>query len=92
MSVGLAGWLAGKLAEMMARVGGGVAWPVISVMICTDVSCRGSGTRPTEPEALRLLNVSLTSARARPQPERLWTQTLLSLADVVITPQSHHAL
>lgn len=45
LSAGLAVWLAGRLAEMTAWVGGGVAWSVISVMICMDVSLSGSRTR-----------------------------------------------
>lgn len=40
-----ADWLAVKPAEMTAWDGGGVAWSVISVMICMDVSLSGSGTR-----------------------------------------------
>lgn len=36
----LAGWL-----KVTVWAGGGVAWSVISVMICMDVSLSGSGTR-----------------------------------------------
>lgn len=40
---------AGRLAEMTDQSTppptGGVVWPVISVMICMDVSLSGSGTR-----------------------------------------------